>query len=288
LYSYQQLGASLTYVDTFSYQSNALGYKALSVKEMLHWNHRGHWARELQLASMQMPFRFDSALNTPLALAIVYALGLFGYGTLPSGMKRKSVISTSTTLMLLLAGPAYFVPVAEAAQVQMVDSVSKVDGADPSPVQVASTLHSESDLAPHTDVNSTALVVGGLDAGPAVRRRLVQVSTIGDLRNKLTEQTPVIELAAGTYLLGGTSLSINYDVEIRAATGATVVLDAGGSSSVLNIAESTVDIVGLDITGGSVSQRTRSELSLNFLTPTPVGKVSLTCPLLNLVHIHRE
>ena len=71
LYSSKQQGASLTQSDTFSYQSKALGYKALSVKEMLRWNHHGHWARELQLSSMQMPFRFDSALNTPLALAIV-------------------------------------------------------------------------------------------------------------------------------------------------------------------------------------------------------------------------
>ena len=76
----------------------------------------------------------------------------------------------------------------------------------------------------------------------------------------------MIELAAGTYLLDGTQLSINHNVEIRAATGATVVLDAGGSSRVLSIAGGTVDIVGLDITGGSVSQRARSVLSLNFLT----------------------
>ena len=107
LYSYQHHGASLTQSDTFSYQSKALGYKALSVKEMLRLNHRGHWARELQLSSMQMAFRSDSALNTPLAMAIVYALGLFGYGTfMMSGTKRRSVLSTSATLMLLLAGPA--------------------------------------------------------------------------------------------------------------------------------------------------------------------------------------
>jgi hypothetical protein len=267
--SSQQKVHSLAPYDAYAYQmfhadsyqqSNAVGYRALTVQEMLRWNHPGHWARELQWSSMQMPVRLDSALNTPLALAIVYALGLFGYGTLTSGTKKKSVLSTSTALILLLAGPACFVPVAEAAQVQMVDNMSKVDMIDPFPVQVASSSTSVG------DVNSTELVVGGLDTGPAVRRRLVQVSTIGDLRTELTAQTAVIELTAGTYALGGTELSINHDVEIRAATGATVVLDAGGSSRVLNIAGGTVDIVGLDITGGSVSPSTQTEFSLNFLT----------------------
>jgi hypothetical protein len=261
-YSYEMFNA-----DSYK-QSKAIGLRALSVKERLRWDHRRHWARELQWSSMQMPVRLNSALNTPLALAIVYALGLFGYGTLTSGTKRRSVLSTSTALILLFAGPACFVPVAEAAQVQMVDNMSKVDMIDPFAVQVASSSTSavESDLAPHTDVNSTALVVGGLDAGHAVRRRLVQVSTIGDLRTQLTAETAVIELAAGTYLLGGTVLSINHDVQIKAATGATVVLDAGGSSRVLNIAGGTVDIVGLDIFGGSVSPSTQTEFSLNFLT----------------------
>jgi hypothetical protein len=259
-YSYEMFNA-----DSYK-QSKAIGLRALSVKERLRWDHRRHWARELQWSSMQMPVRVDFALNTPLALAIVYALGLFGYGTLTSGTKRRSVLSTSTALMLLLAGPACFVPVAEAAQVQMVhtaNNISQVDMIDPSPVQVASASPSavESDLAPHTDVNSTALVVGGLDAGHAVRRRLAQVSTIGDLRTELTDQTAVIELTEGTYLLGGTALEINHDVEIRAVTGATVVLDAGGSSRVLNIEGGTVNIVGLGITGGNVSQRT---CALNF------------------------
>jgi len=169
------------------------------------------------------------------------------------------VLSTSTALILLLAGPACFVPVAEAAQVQIVHSVgnmSKVHEArpdDPSSVQVASTLPSlgQLDLAAQNEVNSTNSVVQGLDAGRAVRRRLVQVSTIGDLRTHLTAQTAVIELAAGTYLLGGTELSINHDVEIRAAAGATVVLDARHVSRVLNIQGGTVNIVGLSITGGS-------------------------------------
>jgi hypothetical protein len=208
-----------------------------------------------------MPVRLDSALNTPLALAIVYALGLFGYGTLTSGTNRRSVLSASTALILLLAGPACFAPVAEAAQVQMVDNMSKIDMIDPSHVQVASVLPGELILATYTDVNSTPFVEGGLDAGHAVRRRLAQVSTIGDLRNELDAQTAVIELADGTYALGGTELLINHDVEIRAATGATVVLDAGGSSRVLNIEGGTVNIVGLGITGGNVSQRT---CALNF------------------------
>jgi hypothetical protein len=169
--------------------------------------------------------------------------------TLTSGTKRRSVLSTSTALMLLLAGPACFVPVAEAAQFQTVhseDNMSKIDGAD----ILASASPGELKLASQNDVNSTELVVGGLDSGPAVRRRLVQVSTIGGLRTELTAQTAVIELTAGTYLLGGNELSINHDVEIRAATGATIVLDAGGSSRVLNIQGGTVNLVGLDITGG--------------------------------------
>ena len=95
------------------------------------------------------------------------------------------------------------------------------------------------------------------------RRRLVPVSTIADLRSHLTAQTSVIELAGGTYALGGTQLSISHDVTIQAAPGATVVLDGGydsisgscpGSCSrVLYITGGTVTLIGLDITGGYTS-----------------------------------
>ena len=87
------------------------------------------------------------------------------------------------------------------------------------------------------------------------RRRLVPVSTIADLRSHLTAQTSVIELAGGTYALGGTQLTIAHDVTIQAAPGATVILDAGGGSRVLydlSIRSGTVNLIGLDITGGYI------------------------------------
>ena len=77
-----------------------------------------------------------------------------------------------------------------------------------------------------------------------------QVTTITDLRSQLASQTLHIELAAGHYLLGGTQLSISSDVTIRAASGSTVILDAGGASRVFYIASGTVTLIGLSITGG--------------------------------------
>ena len=56
--------------------SKVVAFPALAVKEMLRWYHCGHWARQLQTSFV----RIDSALNTPLALGIVYTLGLLGYG----------------------------------------------------------------------------------------------------------------------------------------------------------------------------------------------------------------
>ena len=82
------------------------------------------------------------------------------------------------------------------------------------------------------------------------RRRLAQVSTVENLRSHLTAQTAVIELAAGTYLLGGTQLSIAHNVEIRAAVPGTVSLDAGGASRVIVISSGIVTLSGLNITGG--------------------------------------
>jgi len=81
------------------------------------------------------------------------------------------------------------------------------------------------------------------------------------LRSHLSARTAVIELANGTYALGGTQLSISHDVTIQAAPGATVVLDGGYgpscsstscSSRVLFIGATgaTVTLIGLDITGG--------------------------------------
>ena len=96
--------------------------------------------------------------------------------------------------------------------------------------------------------------------GRVERRRLVELSTIADLRNHLTAQTAMIELAAGTYALGGTELSISHDVTIQAAPGATVVLDAGGSSRVLYITGGAVTLMGLEITGGSDTVRAESLL----------------------------
>ena len=96
--------------------------------------------------------------------------------------------------------------------------------------------------------------------GRVERRRLVELSTIADLRNHLTAQTAMIELAAGTYPLGGTELSISHDVTIQAAPGATVVLDAGGSSRVLYITGGAVTLMGLEITGGSDTVRAESLL----------------------------
>lgn len=96
--------------------------------------------------------------------------------------------------------------------------------------------------------------------GRVERRRLVELSTIADLRNHLTAQTAMIELAAGTYALGGTELSISHDVTIQAAPGATVVLDAGGSSRVLDITGGAVTLMGLEITGGSDTVRAESLL----------------------------
>ena len=77
-----------------------------------------------------------------------------------------------------------------------------------------------------------------------------QVTTITNLRSKLTSQTSEIELAAGHYLLGGTRLSISHDVTIRAAPDSTVILDAGGNSGVFSITSGTVILIGLSITGG--------------------------------------
>ena len=76
------------------------------------------------------------------------------------------------------------------------------------------------------------------------------MSSIAHLRDELAAQTAVIELGQGTYLLGGSELSISHDVTIRAAPGATVLLDAGGSSHVMSISSDTVNLIGLEITGG--------------------------------------
>ena len=80
---------------------------------------------------------------------------------------------------------------------------------------------------------------------------VIIVPTVADLRSHLTAQTAVIVLEGGTYALGGTALTIGHDVTIQAAPGATVILDAGGGSQVLYITSGTVNLIGLDITGGS-------------------------------------
>ena len=86
------------------------------------------------------------------------------------------------------------------------------------------------------------------------RRQLVQsVGTVANLRSHLSAQTAEIELEDGTYELGGTQLEISHDVIIRAAPGATVILDGGGFSRVFKISGGHVALSGLSITGGSAS-----------------------------------
>ena len=79
------------------------------------------------------------------------------------------------------------------------------------------------------------------------------VDTLAKLRDHLSQQTAEIELAEGTYGLGGTELAISHDVIIRAAPGATVILDGQDFSRVLSITGGVVTLSGLSITGGHVS-----------------------------------
>ena len=85
------------------------------------------------------------------------------------------------------------------------------------------------------------------------RRQLVQLTTVGDLRSHLSLGTAQIELAEGTYELGGNQLEISHNVTIRAAPGATVILDGQGSSTqqclVFSIYGGKVTLRGLSITG---------------------------------------
>ena len=83
------------------------------------------------------------------------------------------------------------------------------------------------------------------------RRQLVQsVSTVADLRFHLEGAAPEIELAEGTYSLGGTQLAISHNVSIRAAPDAIVILDGQDRSRVLSISGGDVTLSGLSITGG--------------------------------------
>ena len=88
------------------------------------------------------------------------------------------------------------------------------------------------------------------------RRQLVQsVDTLAELRDHLHVQRTAaeIELAEGTYELAandGFGLYISHDVIIRAAPGATVILDGQGSTSVVTIESGVVTLSGLSITGG--------------------------------------
>ena len=76
------------------------------------------------------------------------------------------------------------------------------------------------------------------------------VDTLAELTHHLSQQTAEIELAEGTYGLGGTELAISHDVIIRAAPGATVILDGQRLSGVLSITGGVVTLSGLSITGG--------------------------------------
>ena len=85
----------------------------------------------------------------------------------------------------------------------------------------------------------------------ALRRHLdSMVGTVADLLSHLSVQTAEIVLMGGTYGLAGTQLEISHDVIIRAAPGATVVLDGEGLSRVLYITGGVVTLSGLSITGG--------------------------------------
>ena len=91
------------------------------------------------------------------------------------------------------------------------------------------------------------------------------VGTLAELLDHLSQETAEIELAEGLYGLDGTELAISHDVIIRAAHGATVVLDGEDKSSVLSIAGGVVTLSGLSITGG----RHVSACFWNSLEPSP-------------------
>jgi len=96
----------------------------------------------------------------------------------------------------------------------------------------------------------TLLATAQISAHGAGRRLATAVSSTNDLIAAVADPSiGHIVLAPTMYYLTST-LSISRSITLEAANTGTVVLDGQGSTQVLGISSGTVELIGLDITGG--------------------------------------
>ena len=244
---------------------------------------RASWCASSRKLAVFTATRRSVTLESPLCVPLAHCIGvmllLFVVASTERTSQRKSTLSRAFAMLLLLQGAVSFVPAAEAAALDTMPSATMhrtmSQGATPQIVSSGDAMVSVSNAAPSRIEQQSAQGVSQTSPIPEIasavsNRRALQttVSTVADLVSKLADSSVShIVVASGHYPLTS-ELSITRSVTVEAAVPGSVVLDAQASSSttrrVLSIdaSSATVELVGLNVTGGYVTDDNGGGISI--------------------------
>ena len=161
-------------------------------------------------------------------------------------------------LLLLLQGPALYLPVAEAAS---------IENAIAQPVGMAhhftsdSQIYSSAEATAHFPDSAKPVAESGLVVKSHDLRRMATIAVSpgpGTLQTAINSATAgdILVLADGTYTgSGGNVIEISKDITIRAQNSGQAILDGENARRVIYISGGNVVLEGLKITKGSASVR---------------------------------